>query len=84
MNEPDIEQRFHLLQKEIEATATLSKDAKIDLTAAIDTLKIELEVMKKYLERTFPGFVESYPKLRDEVIQSTDPEWPGNVQGQKQ
>ncbi len=34
MNETDIQQRFHLMQREIEATATLSKDAKIDLIAA--------------------------------------------------
>jgi hypothetical protein len=45
MNETYIQQRFHLMQKEIEATAILWKDAKIDLTAAVDSLKIELEVM---------------------------------------
>jgi hypothetical protein len=39
MNETGIQQRFHLMQKEIEAIATLSKDAKIDLTAAVDSTR---------------------------------------------
>jgi hypothetical protein len=84
MNDSDIQQRFHLLQKEIEATATLLKDAKIDLTATIDSLKLELEIMKKYMERANPGFVEAYPKLKDEIIQAIDPEWLETAQGRKQ
>lgn len=84
MNEADIQQRLHLMQKEIEATATLSKDAKIDLTATVDSLKIELEVVKTYMERFHPGFVEAYPKLKEEIIQAIDPEWSGTIQEQKQ
>jgi hypothetical protein len=83
MNETDIQRRFHLMQKEIEATASLSKDAKIDLTAAVDSLKIELEVMKTYMERFHPGFGEAYTKLKDEIIQAVDPEWVGTTQGPK-
>jgi len=83
MNETDIQQRFHSMQKEIEATATLSKDVKVDLTAAVDSLKIELEVMKTYLVRFYPGFVEAYPKLKDEMTQAADLEWGGTSQGPK-
>jgi hypothetical protein len=73
MHDQDIQQRFHLMQKEIEATVSLMREAKIDLTAAIDSLKIELEVLKIYMERYHPGFAESYPKFREEAIQAINP-----------
>jgi len=47
MNDPEIEQRFHLIQKELEATATLLKDAKAEMAAAIDARKIENEIMDR-------------------------------------
>jgi hypothetical protein len=75
MQDSDIEQRFHLMQKEIEATVSLMKESKLELTAAIDSIRIELEIMKTYMERYHPGFSESYPKLREEAVQVKDPEW---------
>lgn len=78
MEDADIEQRFHLMQKEIEATVSLMRDNKLDLMAAIDSIKIELEVLKTYMERFHPGFAESYPKFREEAIQAIDPEWIGS------
>ena len=78
MEDADIEQRFHLMQKEIEATVSLMRDNKLDVMAAIDSIKIELEVLKMYMERFHPGFADSYPKLREEAIQAIDPEWMGS------
>jgi len=78
MEDADIEQRFHLMQKEIEATVSLMSDNKLDLMAAIDSIKIELEVLKMYMERFHPGFADSYPKFREEAIQAIDPEWMGS------
>ena len=75
MENADIEQRFHLMQKEIEATVSLMRANKFDLTAAIDSIRIELEVLKTYMERFHPGFAESYPQFREEAIQAIDPEW---------
>ena len=46
MEDADFKHRFHLIQTEIEATASLFKDAKIDLTSAIDSIKIEVEMLK--------------------------------------
>jgi hypothetical protein len=83
MHDQDIERRFHLMQKEIEATVSLMREAKIDLTAAIDSLKIELEVLKAYMERYHPGFAESYPRFREEAIQAINPEWMGSEPGKK-
>ena len=78
MEDADIEQRFHLMQKQIEATVSLTRECKLDLMAAIDSLRIELEVLKSYMERYHPGFAESYPKFREEAIQAIDPEWIGS------
>lgn len=78
MEDADIEQRFHLMQKEIEATVSLMRDNKLDLIAVIDSIKIELEVLKMYMERFHPGFADSYPKFREEAIQAIDPEWMGS------
>lgn len=84
MQDADIQQRFHLMQKEIEATVSLLKEAKLDLTAAVDSLKLELEVMKIFMERYHPDFRGSYPKLREEAMQVIDPEWMGAGAGKKE
>ena len=83
MEDADIEQRLHLLQKEIEASATLMRECKLDLMAAIDSLRIESEVLKSYMERYHPGFAESYPKFKEEAIQAIDPEWIGSKAGKR-
>ena len=74
MEDTDIEQRFHLMQKGIEASASLLNQCRLDLVAAVDSLRIELEVLKSYLER-YPDFSKSYPRLRQEAMQTIDPEW---------
>ncbi|MBI2179597.1 MAG: hypothetical protein HYU31_02130 [Deltaproteobacteria bacterium] len=51
MQDADIQQRFHLMQREFEAAVSFMREAKIDLTAAIDSLKIEVEILKTYMER---------------------------------
>jgi hypothetical protein len=83
MEDADIEQRFHLMQKEIEAAVSITRECKLDLLAAIDSLKIELEVLKSYMERYHPGFAESYPKFKEEAIQAIDPEWIGSEAGKR-
>jgi hypothetical protein len=78
MEKADIEQRLHLMQKEIEAAVSLTRESKLDLTAAVDSLRIEMEVLKAYMERFHPGFAQSYPKFKEEAIQAIDPEWMGS------
>lgn len=84
MENADLKHRFHLMQTEIEATASLLKDAKIDLTAALGSIKIELEILKTYMARYHPEFTKSYAALREEAIQAIDPEWPGAEPTRKQ
>jgi len=75
MEEKDLQQRFHLLQQEVEAAVSLIGDTKINSTAAIDALKIEVEVLRRFMERYHPDFAPRYAELRAEVIQEVNPEW---------
>ena len=84
MEDSDLKHRFHLMQTEIEATASLLKDAKIDLISALDSIKIEVEILKTYMERYHPDFAKSYAALREEAIQAIDPEWLGSAPTRKQ
>ena len=81
MHELDIQQRFHMLQREVEAAVSLSKDAKLDFTAAVDSLRIEVEVLKMFLERFHPEFAQLYPKLKEQALQAINPEWIGSPGG---
>ena len=75
MEEMDIKQQFHLLQKEVEAAVSLTEDLKLNLLSAIDSLRIELEVLKRFMEHHHADFSRRYPKLREEVVREVDPEW---------
>ncbi len=83
MEEKDIQQPFHLLHQEIEAAVSLIEDTKLDNAAAIDDLKIEVEVLRRFMERYHPDFASRYAELRAEVIQEVNPEWtePGRRAG---
>jgi hypothetical protein len=83
MEEMDIRQQFHLLQKEVEAAMSLIEDTKLNLLSAVDSLKIELEVMKRFMERYHADFGRRYPDLREEVIREVDPEWMENKRKDK-
>jgi len=84
VEDSDLKHRFHLMQTEIEATASLLKDAKMDLTSALDSIKIEVEILKSYMERYHPDFAKTYAALREEAIQAIDPEWSGAEPERKQ
>jgi hypothetical protein len=75
VEEKDLEHRFHLVQKEIEAGVSLTQDLKLDLFSAIDALKIEVEVLRRFMQRYHPDFTRVYPDIRAEVVQEVNPEW---------
>jgi len=75
MEELDIKQQFHLLQKEVEATGSLTEDVKLNLLSVIDSLKIEVEVLKRFLERYHADFPRRYAELREDILHQVDPEW---------
>jgi hypothetical protein len=75
MHDQDIEQRFHLMQKEIEAAVSGAREANLNLAVAVDCLRLELETIKLFIGRCNPAFSEGYLKLREEAMQVIDPQW---------
>ncbi len=80
MEEIDLKHHLHLLQREIEAAVSFTQEVKLDFLAAIDSLKIEVEILKRFMERYHPDFMHRYPALRGEVIRTVDPEWMETVE----
>jgi hypothetical protein len=75
MEPSDVEQRLKLLEKQVEAAVSLFQDTKLDLLSGYDSLKIEIETLKRYLQNLHPDFQARYQELREEVVRSMDPEW---------
>ena len=74
MEEKQIEQRFHLLQQEVEAAGALVEQAKLNCAAATEALKIEIEVLRRFMEHAYPDFPHRYAELRAQVRHSVNPE----------
>jgi hypothetical protein len=75
VEEKDIRQQFHLLQKEVETSGSRLEDTRLNLVAAIDALKLEIEILKRFIEHYHADFARRYPELRDELMREVDPEW---------
>jgi hypothetical protein len=65
---------LHLLKKEIEVQGEVLGDEKIERRAEIDQLKLELDALKKAIDRFRPGFLQSYRQIYDEEKKSHNPE----------
>ncbi len=75
MEERDILQRFHLLLQEVEAAISLVEEFKLICAAATDALKIEVEVLRRLMERPHPDFPRQFAELRAQVLHDVNPEW---------
>ena len=75
MEKSDLEQRLHLLEKQVESTIAIFQETKFDLLSAIDSLKIEVETLRVLLQRKDPELHSLYAKLKEEVTEKMNPEW---------
>jgi hypothetical protein len=75
MEDFDLKHRFHLLQKEVEAAVSLTEEVKLNLLAGIDSLKVEVEILKRFMEHYHADFARRYLELREEILREVDPEW---------
>lgn len=75
MEDADIKQQLHLLQKQVEAAVSLLEESKLNLLSQVDALKIEVEVLKRLLANYQPDFPHQYEQLKDTVTRAIDPEW---------
>ncbi len=76
MEDADIKQQLHLLQKQVEASVSLLEETKLNLLSQVDSLKIEVEeVLKRFITQHHSDFPRRYPPLKDTVTREIDPEW---------
>lgn len=75
MEDADIKQQLHLLQKQVEAEVSLLEETKLNLLSQVDSLKIEVEVLKRFITRHHDDFPQRYPSLKESVTREIDPEW---------
>jgi hypothetical protein len=80
MEDADIRQELHLLQKQVEAAVSLLEESKLNLLSQIDGLKIEVEVLKRMLASSHSDFSGQYAQIKDSVTRAIDPEWPEKLQ----
>ena len=74
MEEKELQQRFHLLQQQVEAAISLIEEVRLNYTAAVDALKIEVEVLRQFMDARDPDFARHYDELRSHVIHEVSPE----------
>jgi hypothetical protein len=75
MEEKEIQQRFHLLQQEVDAATSVVEEVRLNFAAVVDALKIEVEVLRRCMESYDPDFARRYAELRAQVIHEVNPEW---------
>jgi hypothetical protein len=74
MKEIEIDKKLRLLEREILCAGDETVKIKLDLQAAIDELRIDVETIKILVQRTLPGSEEEYRKVRESVIRRINPE----------
>jgi hypothetical protein len=47
----------------------------LSLVSRIDTVELEMEVLRRFLRHAHADFPRRYPALREEVVREVDPEW---------
>ena len=74
MQEAEITEQFRLFQQAIvlagEAVETLQREQR----AAIDTLRLEVEVLKRCLFQLHPELATQFETMRADLIRAFDPE----------
>jgi hypothetical protein len=74
MNEPQIEEQFHLVQQELTLTGEAVETLKRDSRAEIDALRLEVEVLQRCLRHLHPDAQGQIDRIREEVVQEVNPE----------
>ena len=74
MREGEVEKQFKVLQQEIALNGEELEALRRDQRAGVAALRIELETLRRCLERLHPGFEECFATMRAEAAQEIDPE----------
>jgi hypothetical protein len=83
MHDQEIQQRFHLMQKEIEATGSLMREGEDRSYCRYRLAKNWIGSLENIYGALPSRICRSYPKFREEAIQSINPEWIGSEPAKK-
>jgi hypothetical protein len=75
MSERDVQEQLNLLRAETESISERDDRVHLELRAEIDSQKIEIETLRRFLTKFHPEFTAAYPALREEVVRAVDPEF---------
>ncbi|MEK6590684.1 MAG: hypothetical protein AABZ11_08405 [Nitrospinota bacterium] len=71
----ELEERIHLIEKEIDALEDGINDNKLSLKVEIDETKIEIEAIKSYLKEVHPDFKNKFSGIKKKILLEKNPEW---------
>ena len=74
MNTIYIDEQYRLLQRQVAFAGEAVEALRRDQRAEIDVLRLEIEVLRRFLRLIHPDFMARYEALREQVLQETDPE----------
>ena len=74
MREGAVERQLKMLEQEIALNGEALEALRRDQRAVVDSLRLEVETLRRCLERLHPDFEECLAAVRAEVVQEIDPE----------
>ena len=74
MKELEVEKELRLLHRQVEEAFARWQEERLELRAALDTERLEVETLRRFLAAYHPSFAEDYAAVRRQVAQEVDPE----------
>ncbi len=74
MREGAVERQLKMIEQEIALNGEALESLRRDQRAVVDSLRLEVETLRRCLERLHPDFKESFAAVRAEATQEIDPE----------
>lgn len=75
MNLVALEKEIERLAEELRLSGEYADGRFIDVRAEIDRVKLEVEALRRFLERAFPSFGPDLERIKTEIVQEFDPEF---------
>ena len=76
MHNTKIEEQYRLLQREVVLAGEAIDTLRREHLAEIDSLRLEIEILRRCLISIHPEFAGRYEVLREQVLRQTYPERP--------
>lgn len=74
MSDINFDEQLRLLQQQTALTDEALQNLQLDVRAAIDALRLEVDVLWRCLHLLHPDMADNFAAVRAEVIHTTDPE----------